>query len=99
MALLKDEYSKKLPEKINRLTVYWAKIILQTASEQERQDFYSIIHHLAGAASVFGYPEVSRIAGRLQELIFELIEKKKALAENEKKEVEDLLVLLQKQVS
>lgn len=91
---LKENYTKKLPEKLETLDRCWAKIIEQKAETDDYNLFYNVAHKLAGSATTFGFPEVSQICNQLQVDAQNLIEKKIPLTNETKSRISGLLEYL-----
>ena len=74
----------------------WQKILDEGLSLDLKNDFYAIVHKLAGSASTFSLPMISQLSNELQNLFSEIDIKK--LDEDKKKQIISLLQELKSHV-
>lgn len=66
---LHEAYAAHLPSKIGRLRELWASLDGGAWDATVARTLHRMAHSLAGSGATLGYPEVSRIAGELEEAL------------------------------
>ena len=64
LADLREEYARKLPEKLARLELLWHGFA--NSNDAEREDLLRAVHSIAGSAATFGLPELGAVALELE---------------------------------
>lgn len=67
---LRSDYQEALPRRIQRLAELWEEIRSAERLDMVQRDVLSLeLHRLAGSASTYGFPELSRCAGKLSRAV------------------------------
>lgn len=72
MALLREGYLEKLPERLRALQDAWNKIVSGSSVRDDWDTLYHVTHKLVGSGGLFGLPEISAAASDLQTLILQV---------------------------
>lgn len=64
---LHRQYAKELPQWINDIRRLWQT--LEAGDDAVRPDLLRLVHRLGGSGATFGFPEITHLARRLEELL------------------------------
>lgn len=65
IAMLRDDYASKLPEKIAEIEALWRRLLADDAPLAEFQDVIRMVHGVAGSGATFGLAAASDAAREL----------------------------------
>ncbi|QOY55248.1 diguanylate cyclase [Candidatus Sulfurimonas marisnigri] len=91
LELLRNNYAKELPSKIEHLQLIFDKGIKNGFDESIIDEFYRSAHNLIGSGATFGFLELSRAANNLEKAISAYLRTDKPIS---KAEIEDLRLIL-----
>lgn len=98
--LLKKEYIKTFQEKAGQLELLITKVKTCGSIESFYDEFYSFFHNLLGSGMIYGFSEVSKLAGLIEARSKSLRERKDYSdhdqLESLKNDMTSLLLLLNK---
>ncbi len=94
LALLKDDYLSKLPEKLTQIETLWSKLCFFNWSIEAVHVLHNLVHALAGSGKVFGLPKLSQTAQRLEGQVQLLLQSGRVPDESQKKEIDKLVAAL-----
>ncbi len=66
---LQERYAQELPGKVKEIFVTWEKLLADCDNAQLWELMIRQPHSLAGSGTTFGYPDITRIARELEELV------------------------------
>ncbi len=72
MQVLRGQYAETLPQKIEELETLWRQIVSGNQSHRLYETLIHKAHNLTGSGSIYGFPEISRLAAELELLLAEL---------------------------
>lgn len=84
-----NKYTNALPNKINDLDALWHKL-LQEWDQWVFEDFKRSTHSLHGSGSLYGYTEMSAIAGKIEQILNKLTDSK-TISVEDKDQISGLL--------
>jgi HPt (histidine-containing phosphotransfer) domain-containing protein len=59
---IRQAYCASLPEKLARIELLWRQLQQDQANKTHSEEFYRLLHSIAGSAETFGLPELTRTA-------------------------------------
>lgn len=96
LGALQERYAANLPRKMETITEQWLLACTSTEAQQHRAIMASECHTLAGSGTSFGYPEITRLARQIEELMTSIANQ--PLSQPMKDEIEGLLFKLSQAV-
>lgn len=72
LRILQQTFGAQLPDRLAAIRRAWATSRLHPENDTARQEFYRLIHGLAGSAGTFGYYELGERAKQLEEFLLRI---------------------------
>lgn len=94
LALLRDDYISKLPEKLRQIETLWSKLCFFNWSLEAVRVLHNLVHGLAGSGRVFGLPALSDTAQRMEIQVQNLLQSGRVPDESQKKQIDELVAAL-----
>ena len=66
---LRKHYAQELPNKVGEVAATWEKLLTDRENPALWEEIIRQAHNLAGSGTSFGYPEITRIARQLEQLV------------------------------
>lgn len=65
MEAIRQSYCAALPEKLARIEHLWQSLQRNTGDNTSYEEFYRLLHSMAGSAETFGLPDLTKAARRI----------------------------------
>lgn len=94
LAALREDYSRKLPAKLQQVTDLWNKCCYFNWSTEALVVLHNLVHSLAGGGKTFGYPALSDAAKQLEAQLETIVQSPHVPDDQQKSHISQLVAAL-----